>query len=84
MTTALNHSKMKKYPHIPALLLCLLLATTTNAQFMTPPDQVDEFGLEQFLNNGVLDLKNLNPVNFITNKQRRSLEQTWWFKKKRA
>lgn len=77
MTTALNHSKMKKYLHISVLFFCLLLATTMSAQFMTPPDQADKFGLEQFLNNGAMDLKNLNPANFITNKQRRFLEQEW-------
>jgi hypothetical protein len=68
---------MKKYPHIFSVLFFLLLATTTNAQFMTPPDQVDDFGLERLINNGVMDLKNLNPVNLINNKQRRNLEQDW-------
>lgn len=48
-----------------------------NAQFMTPPDQVDEFGLEQYLSNGAMNLKNLNPAHFINDKQRRFLEQEW-------
>jgi hypothetical protein len=68
---------MKKYPHIFPVFFCLLLATTMNAQFMTPPDQVDDFGLEQYLNNGAMNLKDLNPAHFINNKQRRFLEQEW-------
>lgn len=44
---------------------------------MTPPDQVDDFGLEQFLNNGAMDLKTLNPAHFINTKQRRFLQQKW-------
>lgn len=79
MTTALNHSKMKKYPHIFYLFFCLLLATTMNAQFTTPPDNVsgDRSGLEKFLRNGTIDLKDLNPANFINNKRRRFLYQQW-------
>jgi Secretion system C-terminal sorting domain len=68
---------MKKYQHIFPIFFCLLLATTMNAQFMTPPDQVDDFGLEQFLGNGTINLKNLNPANFINDKNRRFLEQEW-------
>ena len=77
MTTALNQSKMKKYPHIFPVFFCLFLATTMNAQFMTPPDQVDDFGLEQFINNGTINLKDLNPANFINDKRRRFIEQEW-------
>jgi Secretion system C-terminal sorting domain len=68
---------MKKYPHIILVFCFFLLATTMNAQFMTPPDQTDDFGLEQFLDNGTVNLKNLNPVNFINDKRRRFLEQDW-------
>ena len=44
---------------------------------MTPPDLVDNLDLERFLNNGAIDLKNLNPLNVISNKRRRLLQQEW-------